>query len=265
LVVGVIAFVGVGCSGEGVDVTDTTEMAQPETVRVAYGEAPEQFGDLYLPGSDVAAPVVVLIHGGFWRAQYGLDLMVPLADDLVGRGYAVWNIEYRRVGQPGGGYPGTLDDVRASIARLAELAGEHPIDVSRTAFVGHSAGGHLALWATGAGLAVVPVVGVGQGPVVDLRAGAELGLGGGAVVDFLGGTPADVPDAYTAATPALSAGPRMVAVVGSADDIVPAPFSEDSAQPGAIETVTVDGADHFDLIDPAHAAWAAVVDVLPAV
>jgi acetyl esterase/lipase len=257
-----LAGVLFGCSSEEQTVT-STPTSRP--ARIAYGEAPEQFGDLYLPDMPNGAgtiPVVVLIHGGFWRAQYGLDLMVPLAEDLVSRGYAVWNIEYRRVGQEGGGYPGTLDDVGAAIDELTQIAGDHRIDLDRVGIVGHSAGGHLALWSSGAGLDVVPVVGVGQGAVVDLTLGGSRGLGGGAVVDFLGGSPAEVPDRYAEATPNLTAGPRMVSVVGSDDDIVPAEYSVLADQPGAIELVPVVGADHFDLIDAGGEAWAAVVAVL---
>ena len=242
-----------------------TTSSSDKATRIEYGEAPEQFGDLYLPETspgDGSFPVVVLIHGGFWRAQYGLDLMVPLAEDLTTRGFAVWNIEYRRVGQQGGGYPGTLDDVAAAVEELTAFAGDHRLDLDRVGIVGHSAGGHLALWSSGAGLDVVPVVGVGQGAVVDLTLGATRALGGGAVVDFLGGSPAEVPDRYTDATPNLTAGPRMVSVVGSDDDIVPAEFSVLADQPGTVELVPVVGADHFDLIDPGGEAWAAVVAVL---
>jgi acetyl esterase/lipase len=253
----------------------------PSTIRVAYGEQPQQFADLYLPDDCLpdgegrgreAAPVVVLIHGGFWRAKYELDLMSPLAEDLAQSGYAAWNIEYRRVGQPGGGWPGTLHDVAAAIDRLADLAPSHPLDLDRVAFVGHSAGGHLALWSAGrpairhgepgADPKVVPLVAIGQGPVVALRRAAEQHVGNGAVTDFLAGTPGVVPDRYDAATPRLYAGPRMVAVVGSDDDVVPPEFSVDDDQPDGIEVVTIDGADHMVLIEPGGAPWSVVRSLL---
>jgi acetyl esterase/lipase len=254
----------------------------PSVTRIAYGDQPQQFGDLYLPDDDAddddagePSATVVLIHGGFWRAQYELDLMAPLAEDLCRAGYAVWNIEFRRVAQPGGGWPGTLRDVATAIDRLADVAtSQSELGLDRTAFVGHSAGGHLALWAAGrsaipdgtpgARPAVVPLIAIGQGPVVALRQAGEQQLGNGAVIDFLDGPPDAVPDRYAAATPRLGAGPRMVAVVGSRDDVVPPEFSVDPAQPGAIEVVTIDGADHKVLIDPDSEAWAAVRRLLEA-
>ena len=245
----------------------------PSVTRITYGDGPEQFGDLYLPDGPGPSATVVLIHGGFWRAQYALDLMVPLAEDLVSAGYSVWNIEYRRVAQPGGGWPGTLHDVAAAVDKLPEIAtGGAPLDLNNSAFVGHSAGGHLALWsagrsaipahAPGAGPAVVPVIAVGQGPLVALRQAAAQRIGNGAVVDFLDGTPETAAGRYEAATPRLDAGPRMVAVVGSLDDVVPSQFSVDPDRPGAIELVTIRGADHMILIDPASEAWAAVRGLL---
>lgn len=227
--------------------------------RIIYGESPEQFGDLWTP-DDVAgpSPVVVLIHGGFWRNRYALDLMDPLAADLAAHGFAAWNIEYRRVGDEGGGWPGTFDDVAAAVDHVEALAAEHGLDSGRVALVGHSAGGHLALWAAGrTEAAVVPVVAIGQGPVTDVIACAEAGLSDGAAIELLGGTPADVPERYAFATPAVRAGVRTVAVVGTEDVNVPPAFSA-----GATETIVVDGADHFDLIDPDHSAWAAVLDLV---
>lgn len=242
----------------------------PAESTITYGDAPQQFGVLRLPDrADGAVPVVVLVHGGFWRNPYDLTLMDPLAADLVERGFAVWNIEYRRIGDEGGGWPGTLVDVAAAIDELATIADDFPIDLERVAVVGHSAGGHLALWAAGrAGLpsgapgaspVVIPTLAVGQGAVVDLLGAAAKPLGNGAVIELLGGTPDEVPDRYEVARPRLDAGPTMVSVVGTNDTIVPPPFSADPTRPGAIEVIEIDGADHFDLIDPTHEAWAAVV------
>lgn len=243
----------------------------PRTERLTYGEAPQQFGDLMLSVRD-PAPLVVLIHGGFWRNPYGLDLMEPLAADLVDRGYAVWNIEYRRLGDDGGGWPGTLTDVAAAIDLLVTI--DRPLDLDRVGFVGHSAGGHLALWAAGRGdlppgvpgssPTVVPAVAVGQGAVVDLIGAATARLGNGAAEELIGDAPAVEPDRYRWASPSLGAGPTMVSVVGSADTIVPPQFSVDAPPSGDITVIEVDGADHFDLIDPGHQAWLTVVDQLDA-
>jgi len=239
--------------------------------RFPYGPAPEQFADLWLPDlpDGGSSPVVVLVHGGFWRNPYDLTLMEPLAADLVDRGYAAWNIEYRRIGDDGGGWPGTLTDVAAAIDELASLTDDLQLDLGRVGFVGHSAGGHLALWAAGrraippglpgAGPSVHPVVAVGQGAVVDLSGAAAAPLGNGAVLELLDGAPAEVTERYEAARPRLDAGPAMVSIVGTADDIVPREYSTDPAQPGGVEVLAVEGADHFDLIDPSHAAWDAVV------
>ena len=183
-----------------------------------YGDSPEQFATLALPATPGPHPVVVLIHGGFWRAAYGLDLMEPLVADLVGRGYAAWNIEYRRVGQPGGGWPGTLEDVAAAIDKLADVADDADLDLDRVSVVGHSAGGHLALgrrpWrcsirgVPGADPVVEVAAAVGLAPVTNLRMGAAERVGNGAVVDFLGGSPEEFPDRYAVAEPNLAGGAR---------------------------------------------------------
>ena len=115
-------------------------------IRSACGLDANQFGGLGLPVGAGPHPVVILIHGGFWRARFGLDLMDGLAEDLAARGIASWNIEYRRVGQPGGGCPGTLWDVAQAADHLAHLAARHRLDLTRLVALGHSAGGQLALW-----------------------------------------------------------------------------------------------------------------------
>lgn len=237
--------------------------------RISYGDDPSQFVDLYLPADiSLTLPVVVLIHGGFWRAQYGLDLMPPLAEDLVARGYAVLNIEYRRVGS-GGGYPETLEDVAAAIDLLA--AQSVALDLEDVVVIGHSAGGHLALWAAGraalpegapgADPLVVPRLAIGLGPVFDLAASDSAGVGSGAVTDFMGGTAADLREEYAIATPSTSAGVQLAVVRGELDFIVPAQFAVPTPI-GDVIVVDIADEDHFDLINPASKSWAAVVDLL---
>jgi acetyl esterase/lipase len=245
-------------------------------VRVAYGDGESQFGELWLPSVRPAGappPVVVLVHGGFWRNSYGLDLMDPLAVDLVGRGAAVWNIEYRRVGELGDGWTGTLADVAAAVDEVATFATEFDLDGGDIAVVGHSAGGHLALWAAsrqllpsgapGAAPIVTPRLAVGLAPVADLVAAARDGVGDGAVVDFLGGGPSDVPERYAIATPSPAKGVDVVVVRGGSDDIVPAAYTTPpGSRPGTVTVVDVAGEDHFDLIDPSSRSWAATLSAL---
>lgn len=249
--------------------SEGSEIAGP--VRISYGNAPSQFGDLWLPAVDArAVPLVILIHGGFWRGAYGLDQMIPLAADLVSRGYAVWNIEYRRMGEPGGGYPGTLEDVALAVDAIADVASEYSLDVDSTVVVGHSAGGQLALWsagrsslppaAPGASPIVVPRLAIGLGPVFDLRAGDAEGLGGGAVTDFIGGSAAVFPERYDVATPRTAPGCALAVVRGTDDDIVPERFTV-LTPVGTVTAVDVPG-DHFELIDPSSRAWQAVIDLI---
>jgi acetyl esterase/lipase len=243
-------------------------------ITIAYGESAPQLAELWLPadrGDGASSPVVVLVHGGFWRKTYGLDLMDPLAADLAARGVAVWNVEYARVGQPGGGWPGTLTDVAAAVDKLAAIALDHRLDTDDVAVVGHSAGGHLALWvasrpslpagAPGADPIVAPRLVVGLAPVADLAAAARDGVGNGAVAEFLGGWPPDVPERYAVATPAIAPGVEVVVVRGSADDVVPAAYTVAPGS-GRVTIVDIAGDDHFDLIDPASKSWAATVAAL---
>ena len=251
--------------------TDAPEPDPSTPIEISYGDAPQQVGDLWLPAAiDTPIPVVVLVHGGFWRNRFGSLLMTPLAADLVERGYAVWNLEYRRLGDAGGGWPGTLDDVASGVDAVAGFATTYGLDLDRLAVVGHSSGGHLALWASGrsslpadapgADPIVMPAVAIGQGAIVDLVGAADAGLRGGAVAELLGGGPDEFPDRYEVAMPALDGAAELVSVVGSADVIVPERFSVDPND--ALDLVVVDGADHFALIDPNHPAWDVVVDVL---
>ena len=250
----------------------------PPARQIAYGDHPDQVGNLHLPADGEGPwPVVVLIHGGFWRWGWDRTLMTPLARDLAGRGFAAWNVEYRRVGQEGGGWPGTFDDAAAAVDFLAEL---EAVDSTSVVTVGHSAGGHLALWlaarhriaagAPGAAPRVRPCAVVSQAGIADLARGAADGLGDGACVALLGGTPRELPERYAAASPAalLPLGVPQVLVHGSCDDIVPPAQSRSHADAASaagddVELVEVAGADHFDVVETGHAAWAAVVNRLP--
>ncbi len=245
--------------------------------RYNYGEDSSQFADLYLPGAGhPVRGVVVIIHGGYWRSTYGAKLGEPLAQDLAARGFACWNLEYRRAGN-GGGWPATFDDAAAGIDHLAVAAKEHGLDLGSTTALGHSAGGHLAVWAAGraklppgapgAGTPTVPLTAVvSQAGVLNLREARELGLSDDAVENLLG-APED-PERYALADP-MTAVPLDVpvyAVHGTKDTTVPLSQSESyveaaTAAGATAELVVVPG-DHFAVITPGSKAWAAVVRLL---
>jgi acetyl esterase/lipase len=241
----------------------------------AYGPGPDRFGELWRPAGAGPWPVVALLHGGFWRATRTLELMRPLAADLAGRGFAAWNLEYRRVGQPGGGWPGTCEDVAAGLDHLAGLAGRAPLDLDRLVVAGHSAGGHLALWsaaraglprgAPGAAPLVAPCQAVSLAGVCDLHAGAADGIGEDAIAGFLGATPDQAPERYRLASPRsrLPLGVGQLLVHGDADTRVPVEQSRAYAAAAAaagdpVELVELAGVDHMAVIDPASPAWAEV-------
>jgi acetyl esterase/lipase len=241
----------------------------PPAPVVRYGDHPDQVANLHhFGGESERSPVVVLVHGGFWRERWDRTTATPLASDLAARGYLAWNIEYRRVGQVGGGWPGTLDDVAAAVDALADVEGA---DLEHLAAVGHSAGGQLALWLAARLRPRVRLrAAVSLAGVVDLERGAREGLGDGAVTALLGGGPDDVPERYSSASPAalLPLGVPQLLVHGADDAIVPPHQSRAYAELARaagddVELVEVAGADHFDLIDPGHDAWAAVVARLP--
>ena len=248
----------------------------PPARQIAYGDHLDQVGNLHLPAGAGPWPAVVLIHGGFWRTGWDRTLMTPLARDLAGRGIAAWNIEYRRVGQEGGGWPGTLEDAAAAADAVVGLDG---VDASRVVTVGHSAGGHLALWlaarhrlpvgAVGADPRLRPSGAVSQAGVADLAAGARAGLGDGACQALLGGEPDEVQERYAVASPAalLPLGVPQLIVHGTRDDIVPPGQSREYAAAARAAGDTVDlvelpAADHFDVIEGADPAWTAVADWL---
>lgn len=244
-------------------------LASPFTT-IPYGHDDDRVGELRMPGGPGPHPVAVLLHGGFWKQQWTREIMDPVAVDLVKRGYAVWNVEYRRVGE-GGGFPETLFDVGAAVDHLAQLAPGHNLDLTSVAVLGHSAGGHLALWAAsrsrlasgepGADPLITPTRVLGLAPVTDLDSAHRDNLGDGAVAAFMGNAAGE---AWRVASPIelLPIGVPTVLIHGTSDHDVPYSQSERyasaRADTGTTELVLFDG-DHLDPIDPASDAWAEVV------
>ncbi|MBV9617466.1 MAG: alpha/beta hydrolase [Ktedonobacteraceae bacterium] len=250
-----------------------------EGIRLTYGDEPFQFGDLYVPEDGERHPVVILIHGGFWRATYDLSLMTKLAQELVAKGIATWNIEFRRVGNNGGGWPGTLLDVAQASDYLMSIADDYKFDLQRVVAVGHSAGGHLALWlGTRNSLAKKNELANSETPLklrgavslagaMDLEHVWRLGLGNDAVAEFLNGSPEKVPERYAAASPLehLPLGIEQVLIHGTEDDRVPLIVSQEYADRArslgdTVKLIKLVGANHFVVIDPTAAAWSRVVD-----
>ena len=278
---GIFGVVGAGIAGIGAAVRSLASPApKPKTApgttreKQAYGQLPRQFGEWWVPpdSGDTPLPTVVLVHGGYWRSNFDLTLEDAVAADLAARGYLVWNIDYRPSSDP---WPATLDDAAAAYDFALKGTYAARIDPSRLAVVGHSAGGHLALWLASdrptrerpEGVPA-PTLAVGQAPVAALADGSRQGLGGGAVDALLGGTPQQVPGRYAQADPvaSLPTGIRTVCIHGSADDIVPISQSQTYVQAATAagddsRLVQVDGG-HFEHLDPGSAALQALRDAL---
>jgi acetyl esterase/lipase len=229
--------------------------------RLVYGPEPKQFGDLRLPSGEGTWPLAVVIHGGAWKAMYNLIHTGHMCIALGEAGIATWNVEYGAVGDVGGGWPGTGDDVARAVEYVDELLGRFPLDGERVALVGHSAGGQLALWAAkSAQLPVVSLAGVS-----DLRDSAERIGAGGAAATFMGGMPDELPERYAEGSPRelLPLGVRQFLVHGTEDPEVPYEMSVSYAGAAgeAAEVITLEGAGHFELIDPQAREWPQVVEV----
>lgn len=255
-------------------------------VTVTYGDDPDQLIDLYVPrGAAGPAPVVVVLHGGAWRAPYDRRHISPFAAFLAGRGFAVASVEYRRgAGEPGGAavagrWPDTFDDVAAAMDALPALIREHlpGADPRRVVLTGHSAGGHLALWAAARHLlpadapwrtaAPAPLRGVvALAPIADLAVADKLGVCGDAVRQLLGGDD-HFAERRPGADPALllPTGIATTLVQGRTDVDVPQAvaeaYAEAAAKAGEVVGVTLlEDVGHFPLIDPAADACAVVAE-----
>lgn len=252
--------------------------------RIFYGQDPVNFGDLRLPpGGRGKRPVVIVIHGGFWKAQYGLEHTGFMCEALTAAGAATWNIEYRRVGIPGGGYPGTFHDVAAAADYVRQLAPEYNLDLERVITVGHSAGGQLALWLAArhrlppaselAAPSPVALQGaVSLAGVVHLRLAWEDQSTRQQVAGFLGGTPDEMPDRYAYGSPAdlLPLGVPQVLIHGTADQRVPFALSEAYrdmavAQGDDVHLIPLPGAGHMEVIDPQSLEWPLILQTILAI
>jgi acetyl esterase/lipase len=241
--------------------------------KIYYGNEPSQFGILWLP-EDVEEgskfPLVVMFHGGFWKSEYGLDGISPLACDLAQRGCATWNVEYRRVGEPGGGWPGTFDDAETAVNFVPEIAKKYPIDPSRVVILGHSAGGHLALWLASR-VTVRAVIAMAGIPDLTRMRQTEKQLGEHYVLDLMGGEPEEFPDRYQEASPAESKPGRILCVLFHGDRDVDVPTEQSieysrrqEALGENVQLHVLPDTDHFDFIDPRSAAWNTMVEAVVA-
>lgn len=258
------------------------QAVQPPAAAFHYGPALSQVAELFLPKGRGRHPVVVLLHGGcFLQKHQGFPQTSGLAADLAGRGYAVWNVEYRKLGEPGAGYPGTFQDVATAIDRLRDEAPKYGLDLSRVIAMGHSAGGHLALWAasrdklpSGSPLrmtnplkigAVISLAGIGdlagQGEIFALPCGDDT------IDRLVDSAHRKQPFADTSPAELLPTGIKVVMVHGVFDPVLPPYTGRDYALKvrkagDRAEVVTIPDAAHFDVVIPTTAAWKVVLGVL---
>ena len=253
----------------------------PFDERTRYGSDPNQFADLRFPNTKGPFPLLFVVHGGFWQSQYDLTHIGHLCAAFTSKGIITCNIEYRRIGNPGGGWPGTFQDISLATHRVVNSTSSDPrFDHARTAILGHSAGGHLALWLAGSHRisdgsplhidqkqAVNKAVSLAG--VSDLRLAWKQKLGHGVVTRLMNGTPDEYPDQYSAGSPIelLPTGASQTLVHGTDDDTVPVSQSEAYVEKaeklGDWPTLSkLDGIGHFELIDPESEAWPSVVNAV---
>lgn len=265
---------GVRVRGQNITVQQLLAIpAVPPDHEISYGADPLQFGQLRLPDGNGPYPVVVVIHGGCWLARYDLQHISPLAKELTRIGVATWSLEYRRVGNEGGGWPGTFQDIAQGIDHLREVAKSYPLDLSRVIALGHSSGGHLALWAAARSRLPraspfenddpLPLLGV-----VSLAGVADLGrdeyqrICGNVVQKLMGGTPSDVPERYAQGSP-ISLLPLKVPqiLIQGVEDRTVSPASATDYYAAAlrrgdqIKLVMVKEAGHFEVVVPTSSVW----------
>jgi acetyl esterase/lipase len=275
LALAVIATLAIVLARQGQSSRDIlTRAATPPDQRLSYGSNEFQFGELRLPKGAGPHPVAIVIHGGCWMAQYGLSYMGHLSEALAEAGVATWSVEYRRVGNQGGGWPGTFEDVALAADHLRKIAKTHQLDLNRVIAVGHSAGGHLALWL--AARKALPKDSPVYSPdplllrgVVSLAGITDLRRSGTAcdssVTQLMGGSATDKTTIYNQASPIelLPLGVPSAIVQGDSDTIIPLEMAKEYA--GAAKKkgddaklVVIEKAGHFEIVDPKSFAWEAV-------
>lgn len=254
------------------------------TAHIAYGSAPSQYAELFLPAGKGPFPVAVLVHGGCWTKEFGgITQLRNMAGALAGHGIAVWNVEYRRVDEPGGGYPGTYQDMNAALDALGRAAARYPLDLARLVAVGHSAGGQLVQWLAarpripassplyrgGAATMPVPVRQViSLGGLADLRREQAVIKSScdRDIVDLAGTPSARRPDVFsdTNAGDLMPNGSRTVLITGELDTISPPRVAHDFAARAraagdAAEVVILPGASHYDEVAATSPSWPLVL------
>ena len=246
---------------------DILRLAPPKAdVRLAYGSDANQFVDLRMPKGKGPNPLAICLHGGYWRARYDLEYLGHLCAALTAKGIATANVEYRRVGNAGGGWPGTFEDIRSAHQFLVQKGRQYDFDTQRVMVLGHSAGGQLALCLAAHEAPVKAAISLAG--VVDLQRAHELHSSNDAVVEFLGGTPAEVQEHYREADPMkLAIHARQWLVHGSGDDIVPLGLSREYVKAKLksgedARLVEIAGAGHFEVVDPRSRAWVDVEKVV---
>ena len=236
-----------------------TRPAPPADAKLSYGSDPRQFGELRVPHTGGGHPVAIVLHGGFWRNQFNLSYMGHLCESLRAAGIATWNLEFRSIGDPGGGWPGTCQDVALGARHLRVIAEAHHLDLTRTVALGHSAGGHLALWLASKRNPKL-LAAIGLGAVADLQRALDLKLSNTVVEQFLNGGHIAEADPMRL----LPLHTKLRLFHGKSDETVPIGIAE-----RFIEAARAAGDDarliplesgHFEPIDPATAQWAAVKD-----
>ncbi len=271
-----------GATALTLGVDDVLNLSHPEPdARIPYGSDALQFGELRLPPGAGPHPVAIVLHGGCWRARYDIGHTRSFSDALRRAGLAVWSLEYRRVGNDGGGWPGTFLDVAWGADHLRKLAASHALDLARVVAVGHSAGGHLALWLAArldldgrseirGSSNPLPLQGVvSLAGVTDLERAFREGVCDAMAAELVGGLPEDVPSRYREGSPIerLPLKVRQRLVTGSLDNVVPPAFGDDYAAKARLKGddaahTLVEGAGHFEVIAPSTEAFRVVVEAI---